>query len=258
MPMTFLKVVMQMFNMFYNYEALTTCDKPPTIYSILNSIVNFDNVEKIKISELAKNGRNTIFDFDYPLSTAILKEDFEVLILNKFMMRRIGFETITSFKIALNAKLNEIMPRYNKMFDSFSSWDLFSDGEEVTRNTKDDSVNNATVSTDTNSTSKTSNESTNIEDLRNSNLPQSNIDNVKNGSYLTTYNYNTTDNTNNIDSSDRSKSTSTSESTNNSNSNEIIKRTPANKVDIFKSFSEYSSIFTMIFEDLENLFYGLE
>ena len=40
---------------------------------------------------------------------------------------------ITAFKIALNVKLNEIMPVYNKMFDFLDGWDLFNDGEKTIR-----------------------------------------------------------------------------------------------------------------------------
>ena len=49
--------------------------KPPTIYALLNSIVNFGKEEQTKISELAKNGRGTFFDFQYPLSKVINKEE---------------------------------------------------------------------------------------------------------------------------------------------------------------------------------------
>ena len=96
------------------------CDLPPTLYSILDSIVNFGKPEneKIKVPQLSENGRSTIFNFDYPLSNNISKEKFETMILNHFLLRRIGFDTVTSFVVQLNVKLNEIMPMYNKMFDA--------------------------------------------------------------------------------------------------------------------------------------------
>ena len=75
--------------------------KPPTIYQILSSICNpITNNEEdyIKTPDLAKNGRSKIFDFDYPLSEKITKEFFECLILNHYMMRRIGYDTVTAFK----------------------------------------------------------------------------------------------------------------------------------------------------------------
>ena len=53
---------------------------PPTLYRLLNSLVNYDEEEQTKIKDLAAYGRDKIFDFEYPLSTHIEKEDFEVLI----------------------------------------------------------------------------------------------------------------------------------------------------------------------------------
>ena len=76
-------------------------DIPPTIYSLLNSYVNYDNPNPVKISNLASAGRNMFFDFNYTLTDKITKEDFEVMILNHFLMRRIGYDTVTAFKIAL-------------------------------------------------------------------------------------------------------------------------------------------------------------
>ena len=104
--------------------------EPPTLYSLMNSIVNYNNPNPVKISELSKNARTTIFNFDYPLSSNVTKEEFEVMILNKFMQRRIGYQTFTSWQLQLNVKLNEIMPLYNKLFDSLEGWDLFNDGEQ--------------------------------------------------------------------------------------------------------------------------------
>ena len=65
---------------------------PPTLYSILNSIVNFENEDPVKIKDLARYGRSKIFDFDYPLSQYANKEEFECMILNHYIMRRIGYE----------------------------------------------------------------------------------------------------------------------------------------------------------------------
>ena len=85
-------------SMFYPPILPTNNYNTPTIYSILESIVNYGKDDKTKIKNLAKEGRQKIFDFDYPLTDNISKEDFECMILNKFLMRRIGFETITAFK----------------------------------------------------------------------------------------------------------------------------------------------------------------
>lgn len=212
--------------------------EPPTLYSLLNSIVNFDEEEQTKIKDLAESGRSTIFDFSYPLSTKINKKDFECMILNKFLMRRIGYETLTAFKIALNVKLNEIMPSYNKLFDALDGWNIFQDGEIETR------VNEETNTTST----STSSENSGTEDLRYSNTPQNRLTDVQNGNYVTDYNYNT--------SSSEGSAEGSSEGTR--NIDETITRTPSNKMEIYKNFIESrSNIYSMIFSDLEVLFYGL-
>lgn len=227
---------------------------PPTLYSILNSIVNFENEDPVKIKDLARYSRSKIFDFDYPLSQYADKEEFECMILNHYIMRRIGYETMTAFKIALNVKLNEIMPMYNKLFDSIHEWNIFNDGELTERNVRDtrDKVENNNLTNNLSNNTSTNN----ISDRRNSELPQDQIINVQNGSYMTDYNYDT-DTGNSISTSN---SSSINNITNNENGelSEIIKRTPADKMKNYKEFIESKrNIMSMIFKDLDPLFYGL-
>lgn len=246
------------------------CDKPPTIYSLLESIVNYGKDDKTKIKDLAKIGRTKIFDFDYPLSSKVNKEDFECMILNHFLMRRIGFDTLTAFKIQLNVKLNSIMPIYNKMFDLLEGIDFFGDVtiKEGTdkRNIDNQSQKNSNMENTTNNTlDNTSNSSsTTINDLRRSELPQSQIQNVKDSSYLTDYQYNTTD----VESEDTSKSigkstsNTTNEETNNSNTtdnNEYQEKiTNVNMLDVYLKLNQnLLNIYELIFKDLDCLFYQL-
>ena len=211
---------------------------PPTLYRLLNSLVNYDEEEQTKIKDLAAAGRSEIFDFDYPLSINIDKEDFEILILNHFLMRRIGYDTLNAFKIALNVKLNEIMPIYNKMFDMLEGWDIFNDGEIMNRTMSDAGTNSLNNITST----------SNISDRRYSDTPQNQLSNVQNGSYITDYNYDT-------DTGNVSSSAAGSDSR---NTIERIVRSPSDKMKLYKEFIENKkSIYTMIFEDLDVLFYGL-
>lgn len=237
-------------SMFYPPILPTNNYNPPTIYSILESIVNYGKDDKTKIKDLAKVGRSEIFDFDYPLTDNIKKEDFETMILNRFLMRRIGFETLTAFKIQLNVKLNEIMPMYNKMFDAIENWDILNDGE-ITEKSGTDDRNIDTTNTLKNSSTTNNSE---ISDRRNSELPQSQLSNVRDGSYVTDYNYDT----NSSNSSDSSNSEGFSNSKDNNVYNEVIKRSPADKISIYKEFQEnLKSIYTLIFKDLDCLFFQL-
>ena len=225
-------------------------EKPPTLYSILESIVNFDKEEQTKIKDLAKAGRSTIFNFTYPLSENISKEDFECMILNHFIMRRIGFDTLTAFKIQLDVKLNEIMPMYNKLIDLLYEENAFG---EITKKTGKDNrvVQNATTNEMENS-SNTSHE--NISDRRGSDTPQNHLENIRDGSYVTEYHYD----------KDNSKNTDTSKSNGKSNSNtkdDNIYEETTSRINLFEVYAklneEIKNIYTMIFKDLDCLFYQL-
>lgn len=225
-------------------------ERPPTLYSLLQSIVNYGKDEQTKIKDLAKAGRTKIFDFDYPLSDKITKEDFECMILNHFIMRRIGFDTLTAFKIQLDVKLNEIMPMYNKLIDLLYEENAFG---EITKKTGKDNrvVQNATTNEMENS-SNTSHE--NLSDRRGSDTPQNHLENVRDGSYVTEYHYD----------KDNSKNTDTSKSNGKSNSNtkdDNVYEETTSRINLFEVYAklneEIKNIYTMIFKDLDCLFYQL-
>lgn len=221
-------------------------ERPPTIYSLLESIVNYGKDDKTKIKDLANAGRTTIFDFDYPLSENITKEKFECMILNHFLMRRIGFETLTAFKIQLNVKLNEIMPMYNKLIDLLYSDDAFG---EITKRTGFD---NRIIDNTSNTTNSMTNNSNTTTDLRESNTPQNELENVRDGSYVTNYNYNQNE--------DISETNGESQNISNTKDNNNYEETTS-KINMFEIYSklneEIKNIYTMIFKDLECLFYQL-
>lgn len=240
---------------FFNYLLVTplftpTDNRPPSIYDILNAMLNYNKPEneQVKVSKLAEKGHSLIFDFDYPLSEKINKNDFEIMILNHYLMRRIGFETFTAFKIQLNVKLNEIMPLYNKMFDALENWNIFEDGEITKRIGNENRTNNTSNSLENSSNTETKNTT----DLRESNTPQNQLQNVQDGSYVTKYNYNT----DTANSTDKSTSKGQSNSNDKNNYNETVTRSPADKIQILKEMQEnIKNIYTLIFKDLDILFY---
>lgn len=254
--------------------------KPTTVYSMLESICNFgkDETERTKLYDLAKVGRAKIFDFDYTLTENISKEEFETNILNHFMTRRIGFETIASFKLHLRNKIFEIMPKYNKMFDAFDEWDLFNDGEviiktnsgtDTLKNTGTETIKNSGTDTVKNTGTETlNNTGTNTIDKKNSDMPQSNLENVQNADYLTEYNINTetlnTQNQNTLNTQNQrtldtqNKNILDTQNQRTLNLTENITKTEKNKTKIYQEFQEnVLNIYTMIYKDLECLFYQL-
>lgn len=204
--------------------------KPPTLYAIMNSIANYDVEEKTKIRNLAKATHEKIFDFEYPLSSKVNKEDFECQILNHFIMRRIGQETFTAFQLFLENKLNEILPYYNIMFDSLADYNLFNDGEVITRNRED----NGTSSLN----------STNEIKTKYAEYPMNQLGDIDSGKYVTNQ---TTQN-----------GTNGSNGTSSNISRETETRSGIDKMDLYQKYLETkNSIMTMIYKDLDILFYGL-
>lgn len=204
--------------------------KPPTLYAIMNSIANYDKEEKTKIRNLAKATHEKIFDFDYTLSSSIDKEEFECQILNHYIMRRIGFDTFTAFQLYLENKLNEILPFYNKMFDSLADFNLFNDGEVITRDTTEEGETSLNSSNELNS--------------RYSEYPLNRLSDIDDGSYVTNQTKNNGNVSNNGASSNITK--------------ETIKRSPVDKMDLYQKYLQTkTSIMSMIYKDLDILFYGL-
>lgn len=204
--------------------------KPPTLYAILNSIANYDAESKTKIRNLAKVTRERVFDFDYPLSNKISKEDFECQILNHFMMRRIGQETFTAFQLFLENKLNEILPYYNILFDSMTNYNLFNDGEVITRNRQDDGTSSLN--------------STNEMKTKFAEYPMNQLSDIDNGKYVTNQ---TTNN-----------GTNGSNGTSSNTMSEIETHTGLDKMDLYQKYLDTkNSIMSKIYKDLDILFYGL-
>lgn len=239
-------------------------NNPPTLYSILNSIANYGKEEKTKIPDLALATHSEVFNFTYPLSNKVDKTEFETLFLNRFLTRRIGYETFTTFQINLNVKLNMIMPKYNILFDSLINWDILGDKEITERtgtdNTNFDSENNIFNNSNTNTNTQSATNSTS--DRRFSELPQNQISNVQNGSYMTQYNLDNNNSTDNSTSNGISSSESNSNLKNeeNKNYNEKITKTlsPSEKFSIYNEMQKnLINIYEMIFTELSDLFYSI-
>lgn len=229
---------------------------PPSIYEILNSYVNFGKSEEeiAKIKDLPKLGRELIFDFDYPLSNVVDKEYFETQILKHYLRRRIGTETVTAFKIALDAKLNEIMPKYNIIFKAVDGWQLFNDGERVTRDVTDNRTSN-TTGTSNNST-ESNGTSGNTSDRRFSDTPSNSIADIQAGEYVSQYNYDQDNGTlHNLTESDGE---TTSNTTDNGTTHEVTSRTLADKTAALERFININgNVLSMIYKELDVLFYQL-
>ena len=70
------------------------------------------------ISDVISKSRNKIFDFDYPIFDENYRSVLETKIIRHFYLREICAETIGVWKHFLDMRMNEIMPYYNKLYES--------------------------------------------------------------------------------------------------------------------------------------------
>ena len=61
---------------------------------------------------------NKVFNFDFPIFDENYRQVLCRKILKHYYTREIAHETVGRWKLALNAKLNEIMPYYNQLYKS--------------------------------------------------------------------------------------------------------------------------------------------
>lgn len=205
--------------------ALSINDEPPYLAELMESKVNYNNPNPVDVDKLPEYFRGYLFDFDYPLDNQY-KYDFEITFLQHYMFRRIGFETYTSFKIHLQVKLKEIMPKYNKMFEGFSKLDFLGE-KEIHARVENESGSSTGTSTN---------------DNRFSQLPQNEIQDVRDGAYLTDYTYNT------------GNTTGTAER----ETNENIDITRVDEIEEYKKFLDFANnIYSDIFKECDSLFFSI-
>ena len=168
----------------YTTEVRSICET----YAGLTTSVGY-----AKIGEVIEKSREKIFDFDFPIFDENYRSVLETKILKHYYTREIGEETVGLWKFRLDTKLNEIMPFYNKLYNSeLLEFNPLYNSNIERKGTKDlDSKKEETEkirdtdgnSTSTDTTYNTHNNSTN-RDLY-SDTPQGALDGVEAETYLT-------------------------------------------------------------------------
>lgn len=131
----------------YTTEVRYICEH----YAGLEKSAGYYDVETI-----ISKARTKIFDFNYPIFDLDYRPILETKILKHYYTREIGFETVGLWKLKLMALMQEIMPYYNKMYESeLLEFDPFKDVDKTithegsdrgTKNTDADSTINNTGS----------------------------------------------------------------------------------------------------------------
>lgn len=217
---------------------------------------------------------NKVFNFDFPIFDENYRQVLCRKILKHYYTREIAHETVGRWKLALNAKLNEIMPYYNQLYKSeLLEFNPFYD-VDLTRSREGSGTSNKTSNnTETNSgTSKnvSSGSSTNNTDTLNrfSDTPQNSMDTqgIADSVPLTTVTKVNEDNTTTNESTDTltRNDTKTGNGTENINNTDKYietvkgKQGTENYSSLLKKFREtFLNIDMMIIEDCSDCFFTL-
>lgn len=143
------------------------------------------------VDTIITNAIPKIFTFTFPIFDENYRTVLEKKILKHFYTREISEETVGLWKLRLDAKLNEIMPYYNKLYNSelLEFNPLYT--ANLTRKKKTDydsnrnTSNNGTVNSTSNSNGSGTGTNTNVGLDLYSDTPQGSITNVENETYLT-------------------------------------------------------------------------
>lgn len=79
----------------------------------LNESVGLDDID-----DVIAGSRVSIFGTEYPIFDENYRATLETKILKHYYFREIGMETVGLFKHFLRTRMNEIMPYYNKLYES--------------------------------------------------------------------------------------------------------------------------------------------
>ena len=229
-----------------------------------------------KVDEILGLCWNKIFDAQFPIFDEKYRAVLCMKILRHYYTREIGAETVGLWQLWLNTKMREIMPYYNKLyqsellqFDPFNDVNLTRTHKRTTDgSSKEDVVGekNGNGSSSTNSSTQQTNSGTSY-DLY-SETPQGSLSGVDNEEYLTNARK-LNNNSNNRTSGDGSSRYSDAENTSNSKTGEVSTTEDYLETIIGKQGSgDYSTLMLkyretflnidmLIIKELENLFFQL-
>lgn len=222
-----------------------------------------DSVGFNQIDDVISNSWNKIFD-NFPIFDESYRSVLCSKILKHYYTREISAETVGLWQLWLNTRMGEIMPYYNKLYESaLLEFDPFKDtnysrnhGGTFTGDTRRNGRSDVSVDN-----SVTSNGTSNSKNLF-SDTPQGAITNIENESYLTnaTLIKDTDTNTTNTDGNSTTQNTETTGITNTDNWIETIvgKQSTVSYSKLLQEFRDtFLNIDVMIINDLSDLFMNL-
>lgn len=255
---------------------------------ICETLADMNEIRDPSPGWIIEHSKDKIFDFNFPIFDEAYRPVLETKILKRYYTREICCETVGRWKLFLEQRLNEIMPYYNKLYESeliefnpFYDVNLTIDhkteneGTEVgsgTRNTGTEGSENIDTTRDTDTEGSETIDETNWEYY--SDTPQGTVGNIDNLTYLTNATKNTKDSTREYEQAvdetinrDRSYEEAVDEATTSNktvNSTEdylehiVGKRGGQTYAKMLKEWRDtFLNIDMMVLDDLQDLFFNL-
>lgn len=202
------------------------------------------------IESIIKDSKDKIFDFDFPIFDEDYRSVIETKILRHYYTREIGMETVGLWKHFLNMRMNEIMPYYNKLYESelIAFNPLFDVDYKIEHSGSDQSNSNSVGVTERNTTynetqnaertSENSNSSNNLSSSDSmdkfADTPQGGLDNLRKDKYLTNARQ-----VENITNADINSNGNESENIENSRTGNNVENTNDNRINEINNTDEY-------------------
>lgn len=203
--------------------------------------------------DIIEKARPQIFSFSYPLyDEENKKQDLETKIIRHYYTREICAETYGRWKMFLQARMNEIMPYYNQLYESAAL--EFNPLNDIDMTTTRDNVGKETTADESTSstTGSTSGDSWN----KYSDTPQGGVSGLESDTYLTNATHDTNSGTSSDDTT--AKSTGTKDTTANGTEHVTGKSASKSYSELLKEYREtILNIDSMIIENLSDLFLNI-
>lgn len=202
------------------------------------------------VNQVIKGAIPSIFSFDFPIFDEAYREVLCTKVLKHYYMREIGAETVGLWKLWLDTRLNEIMPYYNKLYESelieFNPlYDVDLTRMHNTTGKRDETVdrtekmsengeNTSKVDVTNSGTSSGETSGTDNSKDRYSDTPQGSLQNIENDNYLT--NARIVDRTNSANDSQEYNNTGTSDT---NDTHDVTRDTTGNETGTVSTTEDY-------------------
>ena len=203
----------------------------------------------------------TLFNFNYPVFDTDTKARLERNFCIRYWMREIAYDTVPMFQLRLRNELNTIMPYYNQLYATTDMiLNPFNDVDYTRESqTGNESINQTSETTNSNTTQQTENTTDFNETRKHSDTPQSSIQNLQDGKYLSDAEIN--ENSTEVNGLDKSLSNSDRIGLTKDSSQQKFIETIKGKqgtqsyASLLKEYREtFLNIDRMVLDDLEKLF----